>query len=160
MAGLLGLVGIAMRMESERQGSGVGMILALRSEIFLEKAGEGDAAHEEAPLTHSNANGQNANGQNAVRDDVTADAVVVKAMHVQGSAFKSGQIKTGDILVSVNGQNVGADNMLAGSLIRGEMGSTVKLGVTREGGDTVEVELTRRYITGHPTNEAPIKAFF
>lgn len=40
MAGLLGLVGIAMRMESERQGSGVGMILALRSEIFLEKAGQ------------------------------------------------------------------------------------------------------------------------
>jgi C-terminal processing protease CtpA/Prc len=39
-------------------------------------------------------------------------------MHMQGSAFKSGLIKKGDVLVSVNGQLIGADSLLAGSLIR------------------------------------------
>ena len=54
------------------------------------------------------------------RDASTDDEVVIKAMHVEGSAFKSGQIKTGDTLVSVDGQIVGADNLLAGKLIRWE----------------------------------------
>ena len=39
-------------------------------------------------------------------------------MHVEGSAFKSGRIKTGDTLVSVDGQIIGADNLLAGKLVR------------------------------------------
>ena len=43
---------------------------------------------------------------------------LIKAMHVEGSAFKSGRIKTGDTLVSVDGQIIGADNLLAGKLVR------------------------------------------
>ena len=87
------------------------------------------------------------------------DVVVVSAMHVQGAAYRSGKIKVGDIVVSVNGENVGSDTHRAANLIRGVSGSMVQLGICRPGSTgEFEVALKRSYVSGHPTNEAPMKA--
>jgi hypothetical protein len=87
------------------------------------------------------------------------DVVVVSAMHVQGAAYRSGKIKVGDIVVSVNGENVESDTRRAANLIRGVSGSMVQLGICRPGSTgEFEVALKRSYVSGHPTNEAPMKA--